>query len=153
MARRTNTAMTLGWLLWWHVPPLLLPLCPLVQRLSERRCWSGQTSDESYRPSSSSDPLKRMRQMRHSARRQSYQRNSSWPVWSSQVLCAVSSHRGLTSVMLTGRFSAPWLAEISILYASSRVCRRSAMTFDQQAFAKDTNSLNLSESVTPEEDV
>lgn len=59
-----------------------------------------------------------------------------------QALYAVSSHRGLMSVMLTGPFSAVWLAEISILYVSSSVCCLSIMTFNQQASAMDTSSLS-----------
>lgn len=64
------------------------------------------------------------------------------PVCSSQALCAISSHRGLTSVMLTGPVCAVGLAEISILHVSSSVCCLSIMTFNQQASAKDTSSLS-----------
>ncbi|TNN71819.1 hypothetical protein EYF80_017990 [Liparis tanakae] len=53
------------------------------------------------------------------------------------------SNLGLMSVMVTGPGSAVWLAEISILEVSSSMCCLSAMTFDQQASAKDTSSLTL----------
>lgn len=66
----------------------------------------------------------------------------SWPVCSSQALWAISSQRGLMSVMLTHPVSPVWLAEISILQVSSSVCCLSVMTFDQQASTMDTSSLS-----------